>query len=169
MVLVLHNRVLKLYGRLLKLVDGEIWLWKDNKVRPHWHKINYSNHRMGYKQFTLRSPDRVRCLLVHRIVYKLSYPDWDINNCGRDNQIDHFDNNKTNNNIENLRVVNSSENQQNVATAKGYTWHKYNRKWIAKICVNYKQYHLGVFEVEEEAREAYLIAKKKYHISNCCL
>ena len=47
---------------------------------------------------------------------------------------------------------------------KGYSWDKGAGKWIAKICVNGKQIHLGYYYTEEEARAAYLAAKEKYHV-----
>jgi hypothetical protein len=80
--------------------------------------------------------------------------------------IDHinFDktNDKTNNCIFNLRPATPQQNQFNT-NAKGYCWHKNNNKWQAYIILDGKQIHLGCFDTEEEARQAYLEAKKIYH------
>ena len=38
---------------------------------------------------------------------------------------------------------------------KGVTWDKRRNKWMAKICKNYKTFHVGYFDTEEEASEAY--------------
>jgi hypothetical protein len=46
--------------------------------------------------------------------------------------------------------------------AKGYT--KRKNKWIAQIKLDYKNIYLGSYNTEEEARQAYLLAKEKYHI-----
>ena len=46
---------------------------------------------------------------------------------------------------------------------KGYYWDEATQKWKAKISCNYKVIHLGSFDTPEEARQAYLEAKKKYH------
>jgi hypothetical protein len=48
--------------------------------------------------------------------------------------------------------------------AKGYTWNKPAKKWMAQINLNKKHMYLGCFDTEEEARNAYLEAKKIYHI-----
>jgi hypothetical protein len=82
-------------------------------------------------------------------------------------QIDHinFDktNDKTNNCIFNLRPATNQQNQFN-KDAKGYCWHKRVEKWHATIVLDKKQIHLGYFDKEEDARQAYLDAKKIYHI-----
>lgn len=74
--------------------------------------------------------------------------------------IDHIDGNTLNNSIANLRDVSSFENQHN-RIAKGYCFDK--GKWKAVIMVNGKNNHLGVFDTPEEARTAYLTAKKQLH------
>jgi hypothetical protein len=47
---------------------------------------------------------------------------------------------------------------------KGYSFDKSSQKWKAKIQVNNKPIYLGYYNTEEEAREAYLTAKRKYHL-----
>ena len=158
---------LVLNNKRLKLIDGEIYAWKPIK-NPYWRKIKYSVDKYGYYRFNLRHKYIKKNCLVHRVIYKLNNPDWDIHDVSSTNQIDHYDNDKSNNNIENLRVVNSSENQQNIITTKGYCWDKQTKKYRAYIRINRKLHNLGRYATEEEAREAYLIAKKKYHI-DCCL
>ena len=80
--------------------------------------------------------------------------------------VDHIDGNRLNNSLDNLRWVTSSENQHNRRTAKGYHWDEEKQKWKAGIRVNNKKIHLGYFDTEEEARQAYLDAKKIYHPSS---
>jgi len=153
---------LVLNNRRLKLIDGEIWSWKPIK-NPYWRKVKYTINNDGYYFINVRHNKIKKCYRVHRIIYKFNNPEWDMTYTP-DNQIDHFDNDKKNNNIENLRVVNSSENLQNRITTKGYYWNKQYNKYQAYIQVNKKLHHLGRYDTEEEAREAYLIAKNKYHI-----
>ena len=81
------------------------------------------------------------------------------------NEVDHIDGDRTNNNVKNLRWVTSSENKHNMRTAKGYGWHKQFNKWLAQIMVNKKMHYLGYYPSEDEARQAYLTAKKIYHPS----
>ena len=54
----------------------------------------------------------IKAYKYHRVVYKCYNPEWDINDSSRDNSIDHIDRNRLNNNINNLRVVNNSQNHQ---------------------------------------------------------
>ena len=78
-------------------------------------------------------------------------------------QIDHIDLNRSNNCISNLRPATSQQNSFNTK-AKGYSWNKRSKKWKAVICLNGKKIHLGYFEKEEDAKNAYLKAKAIYHI-----
>ncbi len=77
-------------------------------------------------------------------------------------QIDHINHNTLDNRKSNLRVVTDSQNQQNRKGVKGYSWRKQSQKWQAYIYVNHKLIDLGRFEIEQEARQAYLAARIKY-------
>jgi hypothetical protein len=79
-------------------------------------------------------------------------------------QIDHINGIRDDNSISNLRNVTHQQNQWNRKTAKGYYWDKNVKKWQAKIKLNNKTIYLGYFDKEEDARNAYLEAKEKYHI-----
>lgn len=75
--------------------------------------------------------------------------------------IDHIDRNGKNNCITNLRSVSHQENMFN-RVAKGYYPNGKN-KWQAKIVLNGKTKCLGTYNTEEEAINAFLNAKSKYH------
>jgi len=105
-----------------------------------------------------------RLYKVHRVIYKLYHPEWDIDDISRENRIDHKNRNKKDNRIINLRNLTDQENQFNRKNTKGYSWHKQKKKWQAEICLNKKTIYLGSFEKEEDARNAYLDAKKVHHI-----
>ena len=77
--------------------------------------------------------------------------------------LDHINQNKDDNRICNLRVVTHQQNKYNV-DHKGYSWDKKNKKWQSMIRIDGKQTNLGRFNTEEEAANAYLEAKSKYHI-----
>jgi len=51
--------------------------------------------------------------------------------------------------------------------AKGYYIDKARGKYKAQINVDGKNKHLGYFVSEDDARNAYLNAKAKYHIIEC--
>jgi len=81
-----------------------------------------------------------------------------------DQEIDHINRIKNDNRLENLRYCTRRENQLNTVSvdkAKGYYWCKKSNKWKAQIQIHKKQKHLGLFDIEEDARQCYLDAKAK--------
>jgi hypothetical protein len=81
-------------------------------------------------------------------------------------QIDHINGIKTDNRICNLRSISNQENSFNRKKAKGYYWNKRDNKWMAQIKINAKNINLGLYNNEEDARQAYLQGKEKYHKIN---
>jgi len=121
-----------------------------------------STHPLGYIHFTLVFNDKKIPIDLHRFKWECMHgrviPDQ--------HQIDHIDGNRLNNNIDNLRIVSNQQNQWNHTKAKGYSRDKVKQKWRSHINVNSKKIHLGYYTEEEEARQAYLDAKLKFHIIN---
>jgi len=98
----------------------------------------------------------------HRLIYKMFYnKEPDI--------IDHIDCNKSNNSINNLRSGTQSYNNCNIEKARshnitgvlGVSFHKPAQKYQARIGINGKLKHLGLFLTAEEASKAYQKAKLK--------
>ena len=85
---------------------------------------------------------------------------------GRELVCDHIDENKLNNNLSNLRVITLRENTARSTSKKltGAFWHKRLNKWQSSISINNKTIHLGYFDTEIEANEAYKDTKKKLKI-----
>lgn len=86
--------------------------------------------------------------------------------------IDHADTNPVNNRWCNLREATKSQNAQNQHKAQannkssrylGVSYSTRDKKWIANINLEGKRFFLGCFSTEEEARDAYISAKHKYH------
>ena len=77
--------------------------------------------------------------------------------------LDHINGDRLDNRIENLRKATKKQNACNQKAAKGYYFSKRNKKWRAAIRLNGKSKHLGLFDTEQQAREAYLRAKEKLH------
>jgi len=81
--------------------------------------------------------------------------------------IDHINRDRTDNRIANLREATNSQNcsnsvarKQSKSGIKGVTWAPDRKKWLAKICVNYKAIKLGYFGTSEEAAAAYETAAR---------
>lgn len=75
-------------------------------------------------------------------------------------QIDHIDHDRSNNRIENLRLVTHSENQRNLSRFKnntsghaGIRWSKEKNKWRTRIHNRNKEIHLGYYNDLDEAIE----------------
>jgi hypothetical protein len=95
---------------------------------------------------------------AHRLVYIYHYGD-----IPNDLQIDHINGIRDDNRIENLRLVTHQENQWNQTKAKGYYWHKRNKTYLARIVIDGKLKHIGSFDNEDDARNAYIMAKVDLH------
>jgi hypothetical protein len=54
----------------------------------------------------------------------------------------------------------------NTSGYTGVSWSKERNKWEAGITINYKQKCLGTFDSKEDAYQAYLTAKARYHTFN---
>ena len=144
---------------------GNIYRLWNYKKGHEWKEVKILiETKKGYKYFEFWLNKKRHRFKFHRLIYWLHNPDWDIYNSSTNNSIDHIDGDKLNNNIENLRVVTHQENHFNMTHAKGYYWYKRDKKWKAQIQLNGKVKHLGYFDKEIDARNAYLDAKKKYHI-----
>jgi len=151
-------RLITLNGvKLFVYLNGMILRYSD-KGGKHlikgWSEVKGYINNKGYLVIRLNGKDYKK----HRIV-GYAFLGLDINNPKQ--QIDHIDRNKQNNNMNNLRIVSNQENMFN-KNFKGYR--KYGKKYQSRIGINNNRIYLGTFNTEEEARNAYLEAKEKYHI-----
>lgn len=83
-----------------------------------------------------------------------------------DRQVDHIDGDRTNNRLENLRLATHSQNRRNSRSRsscgmKGVSRHR--KRWSAKITIDGKLKHLGIYDTPEEAHAAYCAAAKELH------
>ncbi len=83
---------------------------------------------------------------------------------------DHINGDRLDNRRCNLRIVTKHQNSQNRAANKpisskykGVGWKIDNNKWQARIRINLKQYHIGLYDSEDEAAEAYNAAALRHH------
>jgi hypothetical protein len=100
-----------------------------------------------------------KSITAHRVVWAIYYGEWP------PFVIDHKDGDRLNNKIANLRSATRSQNNANskpreggYSKYKGVTWHKLRNKWMAQIRNGPRKIHLGYFECEKQAYEAYCSA-----------
>lgn len=117
--------------------------------------LGYDNSK-GYLQVDFKN----KKYKVHRVIWEMinekSIP------TGLD--VDHINGKRKDNRIDNLRIVTRQHNMFNCTNAKGYHYEVQTKKYKAEITVGGKNKNLGRFNTEDEAREAYIIAKRQYHI-----
>jgi hypothetical protein len=115
----------------------------------------------------------------HRLVYEYFH-----GNIPSDLEIDHINNNKSDNRIENLQLLTHKQNvnkiirsasiqvlngykkgkmKNNTSGYPGVSWDKKSKKFKAYIYYNLKYIHLGLFDNPEEAFICYLENKIHYH------
>lgn len=107
--------------------------------------LNPSSTSEGYRRINLSKHGEAKEYKIHRLVAGAFLKNPKNKHC-----IDHIDNDRSNNNISNLRYVTGSENGQNsqlyknnTSSCKGVYFKKQNQKWAAEITFDKKnQYRL---------------------------
>jgi hypothetical protein len=119
----------------------------------------------GYKRINLSKNGKLKTFKVHRLV-GIAF----LENVDEKQFIDHIDENKANNNVKNLRWATSKENhynqgkpKNNTSGYKGVSFNKKSKKYEAKISINGKLNHLGLFLTAEEASKVYEAKAKVIH------
>ena len=142
--------------------EGIYRISNQGRVMSLWYgKTRIMAGRMGnrgYIHVSLYKNKRTKTFLVSRLVAQHFLPDWD-----KSLQVDHINGVRTNNHVDNLRMVTHSQNLKSYSkkiegvTSKfrGVCWVKDRKKWEARIMVDGKRPHLGCFDDEEEAARAW--------------
>jgi len=115
-------------------------------------KLDTSN---GYLRAHLFNKER-KWFLVHRLVLGAFKPTEE------DLECDHINHIRTDNRLENLRWVTTSQNIRYRIKREGLSsqyigvcWNKKDKKWKVSCGVNYKKIHIGCFVDEKDAGKAY--------------
>jgi hypothetical protein len=141
----------------LAIEKGYTYNPETGKIYSRFGKEIIGKNAYGYIQIQLYLDNKKYKLFGHQFAWY--YINKECVDC-----LDHINGIKDDNRICNLRNVTYQQNQMNMIKAKGYYFDKQINKWRGHIRINYKKTHLGLFETEEDARNAYIEAKEKYHI-----
>ena len=123
--------------------------------------------KSGYLEVQLSKYGSKKSIKIHRLMGEAFLTDtfYDENMV-----VDHIDNNKSNNNLNNLQIItrrqNSSKDQfRHNRSSKfvGVSLDAGTNKWRAQISVNNKDVYIGIFKTETEAVNAYKLALKIYN------
>jgi hypothetical protein len=154
-----HERVKELLD-----YDPETGVFTRRLRRPGWPPGAVAGSEVdGYWLLCL---DR-KYVWAHRVAWFYVHGSWPTQ------LIDHKNQNKLDNRIDNLREATISQNRQNMTKYKSNTsghkgvhWQKAARKWHAQISVDKKKHHLGLFDKLEDAAAAYANAAARLHSFN---
>lgn len=143
------NRIVKSSHLSSRIVKGRI--------------LKNNIQKSGYYAVTLSFKCKVYTKYIHRLVAECFITDY-----SEILDVNHKDFNRINNNIENLEMVTKRNN--NIHSSKKIneftgTYKSIYNRWIASIGINNKKFHLGTYETQELAHDAYKKALKK-HIDN---
>ena len=158
-VMVLNDTTIKVFR------DGRIHtLFKHKDGRERWTDRLFTLSR-GYPRVMIGSNNQRAHFFVHNVI-TLCY----LGEKPQGYQTDHINSIRTDNRVENLQYITPQQNYQkrktiNGRNVKGYYLTKYGT-YEAQITVDCKKIYLGSFHTEEEARQAYLDGKLKYHNVN---
>mgnify|MGYP003636273853 CR=1 FL=1 len=116
----------------------------------------------GYYKVNLYKDLKQVCFSVH-VLIAVAFLNHRRN--GHKLVVDHINNIKIDNRLENLQIITHRENTSKDRNGKyskltGVKWYKNRNKWAGSIQINGKCKHLGMFNTELEASNAYKLALK---------
>lgn len=114
--------------------------------------------RDGYYQVNLCKNGIIKNIKIHQLVAMTFFNHIP---CGMKLVVDHINDEKLDNRVENLQIVTGRYNVFKTqgrysSKYKGVSWDKRAKKWRSRIIINGVYKHLGFFTSEEEAHQAYI-------------
>ena len=155
--------------------DGKIY-WREDRPESHFNTESHYKRYLklsagkpvgtllssGYLTAAFTIKGKRHSYLVHRVIYKM------LVGCCDDYLVDHKNGDRKDNRIENLRKLTSSQNLSNMKCKKksglmGAYYDKTNKRWKSQIKMNKVLHHLGWFNTEQDAHDAYMKARTELH------
>lgn len=152
------------WGNLLEYKDGTLYWRVRRSGRCLAGSLAGTQNKDGY----LRVGYQRHYYMVHRVV-------WEIHNgpIPAGMFIDHVNGDRSDNRIENLRVVSRPINGRNrrmhinnVSGVNGVSFSTRQAKWCAYLYLNRKRFHLGYFDNLEGAKQARLAAQQGHNFTD---
>ena len=121
---------------------------------------------VGYYQVILSKNGKKKTFRIHKLVvmtFLNHQPDGTHNIV-----VNHIDNNKLNNHVNNLELVSNRYNSSCHKNNPGVYEHenKKNKKFRVQIWINNQCIHIGYYETIEEANRVYQLATSNVHLYN---
>lgn len=150
---------------------GRVWwkkepdpsLWRNEKWLAHFIRKRagapvrfYKGSNCGHLAVTVLVDGKRVTVLAHRIVWAVAFRDYP------KTDIDHVNNDPTDNRISNLRLATRGQNADNAARRKPGLKGAYrgkNGRWVSAVWDGVRLKHLGTFPSQEQAHAAWLNAK----------
>jgi HNH endonuclease/AP2 domain len=129
-----------------------------------WHDLSLKNWWVNIHGYVVGTIDGIYTLM-HQYLYKKHVGEIPV-----DNVIDHINNVRHDNRLCNLRLNTISGNSHNKTKTKnssskyyGVRWFARDKKWLAYITKDHKQYNLGTYKSEIDAARAYNVKAKELY------
>jgi len=158
-------KIIALTKNKVALVDDEDygwlsqWKWRAEKKRHYWYAVR----TFYFKDCTKR------VIYMHTLIMAKHF--------GHFSQVDHRNHNTLDNRKKELRAIIGRENQWNMirhtknasSKYKGVSWSKHAAKWHCQIGYNKKMLHIGYYDNEKDAANAYDDKAREYFGESACL
>lgn len=148
------------WNDIFEYKDGKLYWKESGKGRKADRSFGCVCKKWGYVIGRFNE----KTIRAHRVIWEIfngEIPDG--------MQIDHVNHIRHDNRIENLRLVSNQENSKNNSMKKnntsgvtGVCWNSQKGKWMARIKVDYKDIHLGLYSDISDAVKARKRAENNY-------
>lgn len=144
--------------------DSGVFTWKSKWGKRDAGAVAGSKANTGYLTVDIKDEDGVfKRVLLHRLAYAFE------NGPFNGGEVDHYNHNRLDNRIKNLRLVSHKENKRNntiqsnnTSGVNGVTFDKNRNKWMARIVVDGVTKYLGRFDNIDDAVTARTAANGMY-------
>jgi hypothetical protein len=138
--------------------ESGVFVWKIKTKTSDIGDIAGNTNWRGYTSIWINGTQ----YYAHRLAWAFFHGCWP------SGDIDHINENKSDNRIANLRPASRSENmfnrgknKNNTSGIKGVVFCKATNKWRAQIMIDRKSVNIGRFKTKEEAANAYMMKAKE--------